>query len=56
MHVYGRRIKMSMMEEEEGENADEEKDTLWVYNFGFFGNKICQTVRGEIFFFLSILF
>jgi hypothetical protein len=35
MHVYGRRIKMSMMEEEEDEDADEKKDTLWVYSFGF---------------------
>jgi hypothetical protein len=35
IHVYSRRIKMSMTEEEEDEDTDEEKDTLGVYGFGF---------------------
>jgi hypothetical protein len=45
---------MSMTEEED-EDADEEKDTLWVNNFGFFETKFVKLLEMRSFF-LSILF
>jgi hypothetical protein len=36
---------MSMTEEEEDEDADEEKDTMWVNNFGFFETKFVKLLE-----------
>jgi hypothetical protein len=46
---------MSMTEKEEDEDADEEKDTLWVHNFGVLKTKFAKLLKIRSFF-LPILF